>query len=50
MLLRNAEKPTFTNTRAIRVCQKMRFVRVQVYEKPYLYGIFRKTGHRTDSS
>jgi hypothetical protein len=31
---KNAEKPDFTNARAIRVCQKMRSVSVQVYEKP----------------
>mgnify|MGYP007050171945 FL=1 len=44
MMLINAEKPDFTNARAIKVCQKMRSVSVQVCEKPYIYGIIRKTG------
>jgi hypothetical protein len=44
-MLKNAEKADFMNTRAVRVCQKMRSVSVHGYEKPYLYGILRKTVH-----
>jgi hypothetical protein len=47
---KNAEKPAFMNARAIRVCQKMRSVSVQVCEKPYIYGTLRKTGHGIDFS
>jgi len=50
MILKNAEKPDFTNARAIRVCQKMRSVSVHGCEKPYIYGILRKTGHGMDFS
>ena len=45
MILKNAEKPDFMNTRAVRVCQKVVSARVQVHEEPYIYGILRKTGH-----
>jgi hypothetical protein len=45
MMLTNTEKSDFTNTRAVKVCQKVMTVSVQVYEKPYIYGILRKTGH-----
>jgi len=43
MMLKNAEKPDFMNARSIRVCQKVLSVSVQVCEKPYIYGILRKT-------
>jgi hypothetical protein len=36
-----AEKPDFTNARAIRVCAKVMFVSVQIHEEPYIYGILR---------
>ena len=36
--------------RAIRVCHKMRSVSVRTFEKPYIYGILRKTGHGKDFS
>jgi hypothetical protein len=50
MMLMNAEKPDFMNTRAVKVCQKVMTVSVQVYEKPYIYGILRKKGHGIDFS
>jgi len=43
-MLSNAEKPDFKNARAIRVCQKVISVSVRMFEKPYIYGIMRKTG------
>jgi len=49
-MLNNAEKPVFMNARAVRVCQKVMTVSVQVYEKPYIYGILRKNGHGIDFS
>jgi len=36
-----AEKPDFTNARAVRVCAKVMFVSVQIHEEPYIYGILR---------
>jgi len=42
---RTAEKPTFTNARAVRVYAKVMSVSVQRHEKSYIYGILRKTGH-----
>jgi len=50
MMLNNAEKPDFANARAVRVCQKVMTASVQVYEKPYIYGILRKTGHGMEYS
>ena len=44
-MLKNAEKPDFTNARAVRVCQKVMSVSVRMFEKPYIYGILRKTVH-----
>ena len=38
------------NARAVKVCEKVMSVSVQVYEKPYIYGILRKTGHGMDFS
>jgi hypothetical protein len=45
-----AEKHDFTNVRAVRVCEKVMSVSVQMHEGPYIYGILRKTGHGTESS
>ena len=42
MMLRNAEKPDFTNARAVEVCAEAMTVSVQMYDKPYIYGILRK--------
>jgi len=50
MILRNAEKPDLTNTRTVRVCQKVRSTSSQVYEKPDIYGISRKTAYGMDFS
>lgn len=44
------EKPDFSNARAIRVCQKVMSVSVQMHEQPYIYGILRKTVHGMDYS
>jgi hypothetical protein len=49
-MLKNAEKPDFTNARAVRVCQKVLSVSVRMFEKPYIYGILRKSGHGIDFS
>ena len=40
----------FSNARAIRVCQKVRSVSVQVHKQPYSYGILRKTVRGIDFS
>jgi hypothetical protein len=45
-----AEKPDFTNARAVEVCAKVMTVGVKLYEKPYIYGILRKIGHEMDFS
>jgi len=50
MMLSNAEKPDFTNARAVEVCAKVMTVSVQMYYTPYIYGILRKTGHGMDYS
>ena len=47
---RIAEKPDFTNARAVRVCAKVMSVSVQMHEEPYIYGILRKSGHGMDYS
>jgi hypothetical protein len=44
------EKPDFKNAKAVKVCQKVMSVRVQVYEKLYIYGILRKTVYGMDFS
>jgi len=49
-MLKKAEKPEYTNARAVRVCEKVMSVSVQMHEKPYIYGILRKTGHGIDYS
>jgi hypothetical protein len=50
MMLKNAEKPDFSNARALEVCQKMMTGSVRKQKKPYFYGILRKTGHGMDFS
>jgi len=44
-MLINAEKPDFTNARAVRVFTKVTAVSNRMREKPYFYGILRKTRH-----
>jgi hypothetical protein len=50
MILKNAEKPDFMNTRAVRVCQKAMTVSDMRQNKPHIYGISRKIGHGIDFS
>ena len=50
MMLKNAEKPDLNNARAVEVYAKVMTVNVQIYEKPCIYGILRKTGHEMDLS
>jgi len=50
MMLINAEKPDFTNARAVEVCAKVMSVSVQVHEQAYIYGILRKTVHGMEYS
>ena len=49
-MLNNTEKPAYTNARAVRVCEKVMSVSVQIHEEPYIYGILRKSGHGMDYS
>ena len=42
--MRKINKTDFTNTRAVRVCQKVISGIVQMYEKPYICGFLRKQG------
>jgi hypothetical protein len=49
-MLNNTEKPEYTNARAVRVCEKVMSVSVQMHEEPYIYGILRKSGHGMDYS
>jgi hypothetical protein len=50
MILKNAEKPDFMNTRAVRVCQKAMTVSDMKQKKLYIYGISRGIGHGIDFS
>jgi len=49
-MLNNTEKPEYTNARAVRICEKVMSVSVQIHGEPYSYGILRKTGHGMDYS
>ena len=47
-MLNNTEKHEYTNARAVRVCEKVMSVSVQILEEPYIFGILRKTGYGMD--
>jgi len=34
-----AEKPEFTNDRAVRVCANVTFASIRLLKKPFIYGI-----------
>jgi len=44
MMLSNAEKPDFTNARAVSVCEKMTTRSDRNQKKPYLMGFLGKPG------